>query len=123
MKARIVVVLALALVLGGLLQAAISHLPFDNTNHSQRIRECLNNLERGRNELVAEVSTMELMIDGDGSNVSHFEAVRVKYGFPDTTVAKAAFEELAALKGKLDSDASTSNVKAAMLQAFNKFRN
>lgn len=102
---------------------AVLHIPFDSTNHSQRIRECLRHLEEGRQGLINEVATMSLMIDGDGSSETHFDAVRIKYGFPSNTVAKAAKEELASCLSKITTDSSITSVQAALLQAFNKFRN
>ena len=66
---------------------------------------------------------MVQMLDGDGSNVSHFAAHVAAYGFADTTNAKSAYEELGALVGKLDTDASVSSVKAAIAQALARFRN
>lgn len=73
--------------------------------------------------LIAERETMTQMLDGDGSNVAHFNAHVAAYGFTDTTNAKAAYEELGALIGKIDTDASVSNVKAAIAQALARFRN
>ena len=74
-------------------------------------------------KLIAERDTMTQMLDGDGSNVTHFNAHVAAYGFTDTANAKAAYEELGALVGKLDTDASVSSVKAAIAQFLARFRN
>lgn len=73
--------------------------------------------------LIAEHDTMVQMLDGDGSSVTHFNAHVAAYGLTDTANAKAAFEELGALLGKLDTDASVSMVKTATAQARARFRN
>jgi len=62
------------------------------------------------------------MIDGDGSQVEHFEEVMTRYAFPSTTVAKSAWEELNSLAFKLNTNSSVTDVLAALNQAFAKFR-
>ena len=88
-----------------------------------RLGRAMEDLENAVNRLLAEKATMVAMIDGDGSNVTHFNAHVTAYGFSDTTNAKAAYEELASMIGKLDTDASVSSVKAAIAQALARFRN
>ena len=90
--------------------------------HGQLLRAALTQLEQGHDGLNDIVAATQLMIDGDGSNVSHFEEVMVRYGFPSTTVAKAAWDELNSLRFKLNTDSSVTDVLSAINQAFAKFR-
>lgn len=102
---------------------AISFLGFnDQLPHGRILRRCLQKLEEGVEEGNDVLAVMPHMIDGDGSDVSHFAEVVTRFGFASTTTAKAGYEELASMLGKLNTNASVSSVNAAMLQAFNKFR-
>ena len=100
----------------------------DGLQHGQILRRALSNLELGREGLEDIVAAMALMIDGDGSNVSHFGEVTSRFGFveqagaPSGTTAKAAFEELNSLLFKLTTNASVTDVLNAQTQAYNKFR-
>ena len=109
---------------------AISHLPFNNPpiKHGNALQSALTQLENGMIGLNAQIQTMGLMLSGDGSDPIHFNYIVNKYGFnaangiDANAVAKAAWEELLSLQSKLNTDAQVSNVKAAMAQAFSKFR-
>jgi hypothetical protein len=102
---------------------AVNHILFnDQLNHGRDLRRCLSKLEEGRDELFDLMDTMALMIDGNGSDASHYPYMVVRFGFADTAGAKAAWEELQSLRSKLNTDASVSSVLAAMSQAFAKFR-
>jgi len=82
----------------------------------------LNSALYGTDGLNNEIANMQLMIDGDGSADAHYAEIRIQYGFPTDTIAHEAFNELLSVQSKLDTDSSVSNVKAAILQAFNKLR-
>lgn len=102
---------------------AVSHLSFnDQLTHGRILRSSINKLEEGLEELQDVLATMALMLDGDGSQAAHFAYATTKFGFSSDANAKAAYDELNSLSAKLTTDASVSNVNAAMLQAFNKFR-
>lgn len=102
---------------------AVSHLSFnDQLTHGRLLRASLNKLEEGLEELNDTLATMTLMIDGDGSQAAHFTYATTKFGFSSDANTKAAYDELNSLAAKLTTDASVSNVNAALLQAFNKFR-
>ena len=62
------------------------------------------------------------MIDGDGSQAGHFTYATAKFGFSSDAVTKAAYEELQSLASKLNANSSVTNVNAALVQSFNKFR-
>lgn len=102
---------------------AVTHLAFDDqTTHGRLIRRALNQIENGVEDLNDAIATMALMLSGDGSDPAHFTYLTAKFGFASDAVAKAAWEELNSVQAKLTTDSSVSNVRAAQLQAFAKFR-
>lgn len=92
------------------------------SQYGRLVRRGLDQLENGVEQLNDVLANMVHMIDGDGSSATHFTEVVTRYGFADTTAAKAAWDELNSLMAKLNTDASVSSVNAAMLQAFAKMR-
>ena len=102
---------------------AVAHIAFDDqTNHGRILRRSLQHLEDGLEELEDLIATIATMIDGDGSQAAHFTYVTTKFGFSSDANAKAAWDELNSLKFKLTTNASVTDMNAALLQAFNKFR-
>lgn len=102
---------------------AFTHIYFGTgTTHGSMLRSALSQLEVGKRELVNILATMATMLDGDGTNISHFNEVTSRFAFSNNTDAKAAWDELNSLKFKLTTDGSVTSVDAAMTQAFNKFR-
>lgn len=102
---------------------SVAHLGFNHgTPHGSLLHAAMHQLEDGLNGLNEIIATIQQMIDGDGSQAAHFTYVADKFGFTDTATAKAAWEEANSLKFKLNTNSSVSDVNAAMLQAFNKFR-
>ena len=65
---------------------------------------------------------MARMIDGDGSDASHFQYMTDKYNFGSNEMAKAAYEELNSLNFKLTTNSSVTDMDAAQNQAFAKFQ-
>lgn len=103
--------------------AAALHIFFDQrSQHGSMLRNLLNQLEFGRDTLFDMVATMQLMLEGDGTQDAHYSYMTTKFGFPDVATAHTAYNELVALQAKLNTNASVTNVLAAMDQAFNKFR-
>ena len=90
--------------------------------HGALLRKALVGLETGLDDLLDTVACMAMMIDGDGSDAAHFGEVKSRYAFFDNATAKAAWDELNSLKFKLSTNASVTDVNAALIQAFNKFR-
>jgi hypothetical protein len=102
---------------------AVTHIAFnDQLQHGRLLRRCLNGLEDGYENLLDVIDVMAQMLDGDGSAVGHFAYHVSKFGFADTTAAKACWDELQSLKGKLSVNSSVTDVNAALLQAFAKLR-
>jgi hypothetical protein len=94
----------------------------DGLPHGRLLRNALTHLEQGHDGLSDVVAASTLMIDGDGSQASHFAENMTRFGTPDLATAKAMHDELASLNGKLTTDAEVTNVKAAIDQAFAKLR-
>ncbi len=102
---------------------AVPHINFNQgTQHGSLLHSGLSRLEDSLKDLNEIKASMQLMIDGDGSQASHFTYMTGKFGFTDDAGAKAAWDELNSMLFKLNTDSSVSSVNAAMLQAFNKFR-
>jgi hypothetical protein len=105
---------------------ATSHITFnDQLSHGRDVARALQQLQEGRQGLIDVVAVLQLMIDGDSSDASQFTQMATNLGMvtngtPENATAKAAWEELVALKAKVTDDTQTS-VSAAMLQAFAKF--
>lgn len=102
---------------------AVQHIQFnDQLPHGRMLRRALDQLEEAIAKLEDLISTVTLMIDGDGSQASHFTYVTSKFGFADNATAKAAWDELNSLMFKLTTNSSITDMYAALNQAFNKFR-
>lgn len=102
---------------------AVTHISYNHgTPHGQMLDNSLRQFEHGLNGLVSLKASMATMIDGDGSNVSHFTYMADKFGFVDTTAAKAAWDELNSSLFKLTTNSSVSDVNAAILQLQAKLR-
>jgi hypothetical protein len=98
---------------------AVGHIPYQqNTQHGSLKRQALNDLERGLEGLVDLIAVMDQMKDSGTVG----EYLREKFGYADVDAATAAYNELASLHFKLTTNGSVSDVNAALLQAFNKFR-
>lgn len=93
-----------------------------DTHYGRMLRTGLNNLENGYEIFNDALANMTHMIDGDGTSATHFTEVTTRYGFLNNDHAKAAWDELNSLMAKLNTDASVSNVNAALLQIFAKMR-
>ena len=92
------------------------------TKPNLHLQKVLESIEFGYYGLKASIKTMESMIDGDGSDPSHFEMVKTKYAFSSTTVAQAAWLRLLDLYNKIHSDAPTSEVASAFDLTFANMR-
>lgn len=101
----------------------LDHLSFDgNLQHGRILRTAMTELEIGLDQLNDCVAVMGHMITGDGSTETQFTYLRNKFGFPDDATAKAAYQELQSLAFKLNSNGNITDMNAALIQAFNKFR-
>ena len=102
---------------------AFTHVYFnDQIHHGRLLRRALQQLEEGLESLNDIFSALNHMKDGDGSQAAHFARATTLLGFPDDATTKAAYDELNSLQAKLNTNASVTDVNAALLQAFAKFR-
>lgn len=102
---------------------ALGFLYYDKgTVYGGKLNSVMGDLENALNRLNGMLGTMTQMIDGDGSNDSHYTEMTSRFGFTSNAVAHNAFNELGAMHGKLFTDASVTNVRAATVQAINKLR-
>jgi len=100
-----------------------THIYVDTSKqHGQLLRGMLAQLEAGRNALVQIVDCMATMIDGDSGDAANYGEVATRFGFASNAAAKAAFDELNSVKGKLTTDSDVTFVQAALNQVFSKFR-
>jgi hypothetical protein len=102
---------------------ASTNLHFDDQSHHGRLlRSALHMLEGGHEALNDAVASMNHMKDGDGSQAAHFAEVTSRFGFVTDAKAKAGYDELNSVLFKLNTDSSVTDMNAALLQAFAKFR-
>lgn len=105
---------------------AFQHLGYNHSSpYGNQLSYLLVNFEASFNGLTNSnglIGTMALMIDGDGSQDAHYAEIKTQFGFATDAAARAAFNELLSVQGKLNTDASVSSVHAAITQALNKFR-
>ena len=98
---------------------AFTHIHFDETTQYGRIlRQMLRTNEQGDDQLSDIMSLVQSMIDGDGSQDSHFTEVTVRFGFPSNALAHAAFNELASAFAKTSGNGAVTNSRAARDQLF-----
>lgn len=103
---------------------AVGHIGFNPaSSHGGPLKDAITSFNDGLDQLNELFATMTQMKDGDGSQASHFDYAVAKFGFTDNVAAKAAYDELNSVLAKLNTDASVSNVNAAINQMIAKFRN
>ena len=102
---------------------AVSHVTFnDQLQHGRLMRRGLQLLEEGIETLNDLKAFLDQAKDGDGSQAAHFTYATAKMGTTSDSQTKALYDELASLLFKLNTDSSVTDVHAAMIQAFAKFR-
>ena len=102
---------------------AVQHIAFnDQLPHGRMLRRSLQQMEEGMEGLRSSLATLATMIDGDGTVADHFAYTLGKFGFSDVATAKAAYDELLALRAKLSTNAQVTQVGSALTNAFNRFR-
>ncbi len=102
---------------------AFQHLFYNRqTVYGQMLANVMLNLDIGLNNLNGLIGTVQLMINGDGSQDVHYAEITSRFGFVDDLSSHQAFNELLAVQGKINVDTSVTNVRTAIVQAINKFR-
>jgi hypothetical protein len=105
---------------------AATHVRFSiDTRFGSSLADSLAKFEYEFERLQHIWGTLQRMINGDGSSDTHFTLVQEALGTDNVTEAKAAYDELASMMGKLTvADPSTpiTAVNAAIVQAFGILR-
>lgn len=115
---------------------AFAHIHFNQgTQYGAKIRQMLTLNEEGDDLLQDVIDMMAQMIDGDGSQDSHYAEVTKRFGFGDydvttasaptaaqNAVSHAAYSELQSAYSKTSGNGSVSSVRAARDQMFAKLR-
>ena len=102
---------------------AVSHITFnDQLQHGRLLRRGLTQFEEGLETLNDLKAFLDQAKDGDGSDAAHFTYATLKMGTTSDAQTKALYDELASLLFKLNTNSSVTDVNAALLQAFAKFR-
>ena len=100
----------------------VTHIKFNAQSDGGRfIRRAVDTVCNGQQSLKDLVDGLARMLNGDGTDVSHFNYMTLQCGFPDNATAKAAWDELNSLNAKLTTDANVTAVNAAILQIKAKF--
>lgn len=96
---------------------AATNIPFDRSNQfGQEIKALLNGYRKVVTDGPVILSAMSHMVDGDGTDVSHFTEMVTLGIYENTADAKASWDELQSVNAKLTTDSSVTNVQAALLQ-------
>lgn len=102
---------------------AVSHIPVNQSvPFGNGLVDDLSQLEGAYNRIKGRLASMSLMIDGDSGQAANYTEMQQRVGLESNEDAKAAFDELNSAMFKLGTNASVTDVNAALLQVFNKFR-
>lgn len=102
---------------------AFTHIHFDDqTQYGRILRQVLRTNESADDQLADVVALFQSMIDGDGSQDSHFTEVTARFVFGSNTLARAAFNELASAYAKTSGNGAVTNSRAARDQLFTYLR-
>lgn len=105
---------------------AANYIESDDQKNA-RVKQALRAIREGRAILGQELAAAAQMIDGNGSEASHFDLLANKRGYvandyaDANTAAKAAYDELSSLHFKMTSNSSITDMAAALDQACAKF--
>ena len=100
---------------------ALGHMAFDDRSPmGQKLRAPLSDLERGLAgmQAILDSLTVDVMIDGKGTDEADFAYMQSKFGFADNKATMAAYQSLRAMWDKLDGGGAI----ALMRGTFAKFR-
>lgn len=96
---------------------AATNIPFDRSSQfGQEIKALLTAYRKVNQDGPNILEAMAHMIDGDGTDVSHFTEMVTLGIYDNTADAKASYDELASVNAKLTTDGSVTNVDAALKQ-------
>ena len=100
----------------------VGHLKYSPTTstHGKFVQSMLSSLKDGKRKLADLIGVLNLMIDGDGTQDTHYTYMRIALGCDTDAGARAIWDELNSANSKISTDASVTNVNAALEQLFNK---
>lgn len=90
--------------------------------YGSALRSSLTAFENGIANLNLVFNTMNEMLEGDGTVDAHYSTITNRYGFVDDAKSRAAYDDINAALGKVNTDASVSNTQAALRQLFDRLR-
>jgi hypothetical protein len=90
------------------------------STHGKFIQSAVTGIALGTNNLRTCLANLATMIDGDPSNSANYTVMAISIGAADEATAKAIYDELSSLNGKLTTDGSVTFVAAAIAQALAK---
>ena len=99
-----------------------NHIYFNDqsTQYGRRLRQMLRTMEDA-DDLQSDVrSVMVQMLEGDGSDDSHYSTIATRFGFESNAKAHAAFSEIDSAYSKTSGNGSVSDVRAARDQLYAK---
>ena len=102
----------------------LDNIQFDSTTstHGRYLRQGLQGLNNGFDDLNEVLANMNHMLNGDGTAEAHFTEMTARYGFGTNAIAKAGWDELNSVMAKLNTDASVTSVNAAIKQILAKMK-
>jgi hypothetical protein len=95
----------------------------EQTEPMRKVVRGLGLVQEGKQVLIDALAIMEQYRDGDGSSAAHYDLLAVAGTFASgdyasaNAAAKASYDEVASVLGKINTDGSVSNVSAAIAQA------
>jgi ribonuclease HII len=100
---------------------AATNIDFDRANQfGQEIKAYLNALRKVNQDGPNILTAIVHMVDGDGSDPTHFAELVTKGIYPTNEDAQASYNELASINAKLTTDESVTSVDAAIKQVCSK---
>ena len=100
---------------------AASDINFDRANQfGQEIKAYLNALRKVNEDGPKIMQAIIYMVDGDGSDPTHFANLVGKGIYPSNKDAIASYNELASINAKLTQDSAQTNIDAAIKQVCSK---
>ena len=102
---------------------AIEYINYNRSNdYGSAVRQVLFHLETGLDSGQKILKTLQLMIDGDGSQDSDYALIATLYGFASPAVARTFYNEWLSAIGKITTNDSVTNVNAALVKLCSELR-
>lgn len=100
-----------------------NHIYFnDQTPFGRWLKNWLKSSEADDDQQADIRDVMVQMLEGDGSQDTHYSTIKIRFGFETDAKAREAFAEIDSAYAKTSGNDSVSNVRAARDQLFAKLR-